>query len=104
MKLALIDGESLPDNVRQELEQLIFGINTIFTAQHTSDGQHSFAAVPLVGRGAGTNPTITSGNGSPEKQVEGYVGDVYLRKDGGAATTLYVKESGRKTRTGWIAK
>lgn len=29
---------------------------------------------------------------------------LYLRQDGGAATTLYVKESGAGTNTGWVAK
>jgi hypothetical protein len=48
--------------------------------------------------------TVRSGNGSPETVVTGSVGDIFLRKDGGAVTTLYVKESGAATNTGWIAK
>jgi hypothetical protein len=47
---------------------------------------------------------LKSGNGSPEGVVTGYVGDMYRRKDGGANTTLYVKESGAGTNTGWVAK
>lgn len=47
---------------------------------------------------------ITSGLGAPEGNVEGKVGDLYIRQDGGAVTTLYVKESGNGTRTGWVAK
>lgn len=107
MKLALIHGDTIPQAVREELEQLIAGINTIFTAQHTPDGLHAFKALPLTGRGAMTAPTISSGTGSPETRVEGYNGDLYLRLDGGAATTLYVKTStpgAVKTRTGWTAK
>lgn len=47
---------------------------------------------------------ITSGEGSPENAVLGSVGDLFLRTDGGASTTLYVKESGTDTDTGWVAK
>lgn len=47
--------------------------------------------------------TIRTGNGSPETVVTALVGSLYLRLDGGANTTLYVKESG-SAATGWIAK
>ena len=46
---------------------------------------------------------IKSGTGSPEGVVSAPVGSLYLRTDGGANTTLYVKESGAST-TGWTAK
>lgn len=46
---------------------------------------------------------ILSGSGSPQSAVEAPVGALYLRTDGGAATTLYVKESGTGN-TGWVAK
>jgi hypothetical protein len=45
----------------------------------------------------------SAGNGSPEGAVTGSVGDLYSRRDGGAATSLYVKESGAGN-TGWVAK
>lgn len=48
--------------------------------------------------------TIRSGTGTPEAAVTGSVGDLFLRTDGGAGTTLYVKESGAGTNTGWVAK
>lgn len=47
---------------------------------------------------------ITQGSGSPETVVTASVGALYLRTDGGAITTLYVKESGTNTNTGWVAK
>lgn len=47
---------------------------------------------------------FTSGTGTPEGSVTGNVGDLYTRTDGGAGTTLYVKESGASTNTGWVAK
>lgn len=52
--------------------------------------------------GAGT-ATWTSGAGTPEGAVTATVGSLYTRTDGGAATTLYVKESG-EGNTGWVAK
>lgn len=42
-------------------------------------------------------------SGSPEGVVYGSVGDECLRIDGGAGSTLYVKESGAVTNTGWVA-
>jgi hypothetical protein len=46
---------------------------------------------------------IVSGTGSPEGVVTSDIGSMYLREDGGAGTTLYVKESGTGN-TGWVAK
>jgi hypothetical protein len=46
---------------------------------------------------------ITSGTGTPEGAVTAPVGSLYLRTDGGSATTLYIKESGAGN-TGWIGK
>jgi len=44
-----------------------------------------------------------SGAGSPEGAVVAPIGRLYVRTDGGANTTLYVKESGTGD-TGWVAK
>ncbi len=52
---------------------------------------------------SGNNAFITSGSGTPEGVVTGSVGCVFMRLDGGASTTLYVKESG-VGNTGWVAK
>lgn len=49
------------------------------------------------------NAGIHSGTGSPEGVVTAVVGSLFLRTNGGAATTLYVKESGTGN-TGWVAK
>ena len=46
---------------------------------------------------------FTSGTGSPEGSVTASVGSLFTRTDGGAGTTLYVKESGTGN-TGWVAK
>lgn len=46
---------------------------------------------------------IFIGSGSPESVITANVGSLYLRTDGGATTTLYVKTSGTGN-TGWTAK
>lgn len=46
---------------------------------------------------------LHTGTGSPESVLTATVGHVYLRSDGGAGTTLYVKESG-SGNTGWVGK
>jgi hypothetical protein len=50
-----------------------------------------------------TGPLMKAGTGSPEGVVTAPVGSIYTRTDGGAGTTLYIKESGTGN-TGWIAK
>lgn len=52
--------------------------------------------------GLGTELVYT-GEGTPEANVVAPIGSIYLRTDGGASTTLYVKESGTGD-TGWVAK
>lgn len=56
-----------------------------------------------AGRAIIGTANIVSGTGSPETVVTAPVGSLFLRTDGGANTTLYVKESG-VGNTGWIAK
>lgn len=72
--------------------------------------QNEAAGLPLSGgtlTGAlsvsNTTATISSGTGTPESVVTAPVGSLFLRTDGGAGTTLYVKESGAGN-TGWISK
>jgi hypothetical protein len=45
----------------------------------------------------------TAGSGTPEGAVAAPVGSLFTRTDGGASTTLYVKQSGTGN-TGWVAK
>ena len=52
---------------------------------------------------AGNTGGFYTGNGSPEGTVTAPIGSIYQRKDGGANTTLYVKQSGTGN-TGWVAK
>jgi hypothetical protein len=47
-----------------------------------------------------TTPQVIKGSGSPEGAVAAPVGSIFQRADGGASTSLYVKESGTGN-TGW---
>lgn len=60
-------------------------------------------ALHVVGNVQIDNSKIFSGTGTPEGAVTAPVGSMYLRDDGGAGTTLYIKESGAGN-TGWVAK
>jgi hypothetical protein len=52
----------------------------------------------------GMKVSIYIGAGSPNSAVVGKPGDIYLNTSGGAGTTIYIKESGTNTNTGWIGK
>lgn len=78
---------------------------TIFQLTDTGVGIYS-GEVRGVGfrfDGTGSGPILKTGSGSPEGVVTAPVGSLYTRTDGGAGTTLYVKESGTGN-TGWVAK
>lgn len=65
---------------------ILFGVNNFIDFSLTSSGL-----------------TWRVGSGSPEGVLSASVGSLYTRSDGGAGTTLYVKESGTGN-TGWVAK
>ena len=54
-------------------------------------------------RGSPQTCFVQWGTGSPESVITAPVGSVFLRTNGGASTTLYVKESGSGA-TGWVGK
>lgn len=57
---------------------------------------------PYIGLNAGTfGATLRSGTGSPEGVITQRIGSLYLRTDGGQATSVYYKESGTGN-TGWL--
>lgn len=53
--------------------------------------------------GDGDQRRVFNGIGSPEGSVVAGIGSIYMRSDGGASTSIYVKESGTGA-TGWVAK
>ena len=65
--------------------------NAAFSRSTSTGGTQSLSSVPLF-----------AGTGSPESVVTAPVGCIYFRRDGGAGTSIYVKESGTGS-TGWIA-
>lgn len=67
----------------------------------TSEGE-LWAKGPL-GPGGATGPRWRTGSGSPEGIVTGSVGDLYSDVAGAPNTTLYIKETGTATNTGWRA-
>ncbi len=78
-----------------------------FSVDRWSWGSKDFLAVGNITcsgltLGAG-GPIWTTGSGTPESAVTADVGSLFTRTDGGASTTLYVKESGTGN-TGWVAK
>lgn len=66
-------------------------------------GAERFVVHPDGSVQIGAGPMWVYGTGSPEGAVAAPVGSLYSRTDGGAGTSLYVKESGTGT-TGWVAK
>ena len=71
-----------------------------FKAPNQVDGEEITPSKVALGS---AGPSWTNGTGSPESVVTAPVGSLYSRTDGGAGTTLYVKESGIGN-TGWVAK
>lgn len=61
-------------------------------------------STPLVTGGTWPKPWRLFGSGSPASAVSAPIGSLYYRSDGGTTTSLYVKESGAMTNTGWVAK
>lgn len=73
------------------------------TTRRIRNGYIQSAYVSTVFPGGSLTVRWTSGAGSPEGVVTGAIGSLYTRTDGGAGTTLYIKESG-SGNTGWVAK
>jgi len=72
----------------------------------TTYGGNLIVGIGTAGDGillGGSGPRWISGTGSPEGVHTAVIGSLYSRTDGGAGTSLYVKESGTGN-TGWIAK
>jgi hypothetical protein len=63
-----------------------------------------YADTVIVGTQASGGVNIVTGTGDPENNVAAPQGSLFLRRDGAAATTLYVKTSGGTGNTGWTAK
>lgn len=79
-----------------------FGLVVAFILAAVTGGLAQIAFYQKIA--LGTTPCMLSaGSGTPESAVTGSPCDVFLRTDGAAGSTLYVKESGSATNTGWGA-
>lgn len=96
--MALIPPGLLPERARVLLNSLLDAMAGL-AANTFSDIQ----TLPAGGVVIGTVKVI-SGTGSPAGVVAAPVGSMFLRSDGGAGTSLYVKESGAATNAGWVGK
>lgn len=65
----------------------------------TGNGNTPDHQTGVVGQGY-----FLTGTGAPNGVVTASRGAIYTRADGGSNTTLYVKETGDNTNTGWVAK
>ena len=79
----------------------VIGANATIPATGNNSQLHIVAGTTQLSIASGV--IWKSGAGSPEAAVTAPVGSMYTRTDGGASTTLYVKESGTGN-TGWVAK
>lgn len=79
---------------------------TGFSAAIFLNGSDVNSGAIVWGTLVGSAPSngIYSGTGSPNGVVTASPGSMYLNRSGGANTTLYIKESGSATNTGWVAK
>jgi parallel beta-helix repeat protein len=93
-------------------------INTELAGNHAADVLYTSSSSPQQTWGINygvlaTNSAITqlrlngarvlAGAGAPEGAIAAPTGSLYLRTDGGAGSSLYIKESGTGN-TGWVAK
>lgn len=100
---AVTVGVSIPGGAAQSA--LVFGRYSGSWSEQARINSSGDFVISTAGRGI-TLPggiTWTSGSGSPEGVVTAPVGSLYSRSDGGALTSLYVKQSG-SGNTGWAGK
>jgi hypothetical protein len=100
-----VDASQTPVAVLEADDDWQRGISTR-RANLTSGIAYGLGATQLIGWLNSSDAVLNgiySGTGSPEGVTTAPVGSLFLRRDGGASTTLYVKESG-SGNTGWVAK
>lgn len=106
----VVDATDGTETARVQISATTSGV----LAQEANIGDGVQLGTPTGGaKGVGTlnaqsgvyvdNIPVLSGSGTPEGARSAPVGALYLRTDGGAGSTLYVKQSGTGN-TGWAAK
>lgn len=99
------EGRTFVSNGRWEQSSTDGAALTPHQAFYNTNGQ--VGGIYTLNSATQFRPTIdriwTAGAGTPEGSITATIGSLYTRTDGGANTTLYVKESGTGN-TGWVAK
>lgn len=96
-------SESFKNALISNLEDIGQAVNNIDNDNVKPGASINWNKIDFRGSPFVRTDLFKSGTGSPEGAVIGRVGAIYQRTDGGANTTLYVKESGTGN-TGWVAK
>jgi hypothetical protein len=76
------------------------GVATTAYFKETTSSTTGWAAV-APGTGGPGALKVQTGTGTPEGAVTGAIGDIFLRTNGSAGTSFYIKESGAGN-TGWV--
>jgi len=96
-----MDDNNLQQRI-EKLEQKLHQMEKMFIEQ--SDRILFSKSIQVISGFINFNgTTLFSGFGSPEGVVTAARGSLFLRKDGGTSSSLYVKTSGTGN-TGWTAK
>ena len=104
-----ISNVVISDNIFKDYTTYTAGIFSSGTSNVSVFGNQSNTSAFFIDATASTNSFQNlqvkwfTGTGSPQSVVTAPVGSLFSRVDGGASTTLYVKESGTGN-TGWVAK
>jgi hypothetical protein len=110
--IAAFENTSNNNNITKYASIALRGRDTVNSGKNVAqlmsipqDADWNNATTVIYGRNSNAlSPyAFLGGNGSPENSVVAPVGAIYTRRDGGAGTTLYVKQSG-SGNTGWVAK
>jgi len=99
----IIEGNTIQDG--GATNKPVYGINIGAGANNFRIGANNAYGTTRGTHNASTTTTLTGVlvTGTPEAVIGGAIGSTVTRTDGGASTTLYVKQSGTGN-TGWIAK
>ncbi len=99
-------GSHSPFNGKMDLNSQNVRVEDFYGDWADIDNTAAMQIIDSFGQrfGPGKGIVISGGSANPEGSVVGSPPDIYLRTSGGAGTTIYVKETGSATNTGWVGK
>jgi hypothetical protein len=94
----IVTGEGAPEGAVTAAVGTIYirtdgGADTVLYLKETGAGNTGWVAAINNATVTTLSALVRSGEGAPEGAVTAAIGTIYLRTDGGANTTMYVKES-----------